>query len=103
MTKEGRDVSELGARDQVRNLWRTETKKQRVDLIVGVPILISLGAKLAALKTFYVWVARVAIVCIHVDEGPARHRHQEERRGLRFFFVAPCAGCRSCAQRSHHA
>ena len=43
-------------------------KKQRVDLIAVVPILISLGAKLAALKTFYGWVARVAIVCKHVDE-----------------------------------
>ena len=77
MTKEGRDVSGLGAcevlvvRDvlhvhalQVRSLWRTETKKQRVDLILGVPILISLGVKLAALKTFYGWVVRVAIVCI---------------------------------------
>jgi hypothetical protein len=78
-------------------------KKQRVDRILGVPILISLGAKLAALKTFYGWVARVAIVCIHVDECPARHCHQEERSVLRFFFVAPCAACRSCAQRSHHA
>jgi hypothetical protein len=78
-------------------------KKQRVHLIFGVPILISLGAKLAALKTFYGWVARVAMVCIYVDECPARHRYQEERRVLRFFFVAPCAGCRSCAQRSHHA
>ena len=115
-TKEGRDVSGLGAcegfvvRDvlhvhalQVISLWRTEAKKQRVDLILGVPIRISLGTKLANLKTFYGWVARVAIVCIHVDECPARHRHQEERRVLRFFFVAPCAGCRSCAQRSHHA
>ena len=55
-------------------------KKQRVDLILGVPILISLGAKLAALKTFYGWVVRVAIVCIHVDECPVRHRHQEERQ-----------------------
>jgi hypothetical protein len=27
------------------------------------------GAKLAALKTFYGWVARVAIVCIHVHPG----------------------------------
>ena len=116
VTKEGRDVSGLGAREglvvrdvlhvhalQVRILWRTETKKQRIDLILGVPIRISLGAKLAALKTFYGWVVRVAIVCIHVDECPARHRHQEERRVLRFFFVAPCAGCRSCSQRSHHA
>jgi hypothetical protein len=116
VTKEGRDCSGLGAREglvvrdvlhvhalQVRILWRTETKKQRIDLILGVPIRISLGAKLAALKTFYGWVVRVAIVCIHVDECPARHRHQEERRVLWFFFVAPCAGCRSCAQRSHHA
>ena len=116
VTKEVRDVSGLGSREvlvvrdvlhvhalQVRILWRTETKKQRIDLILGVPIRISLGAKLAALKTFYGWVVRVAIVCIHVDECPARHRHQEERRVLRFFFVAPCAGCRSCAQRSHHA
>ena len=78
-------------------------KKQRVDLIVGVPILISLGAKLATLKTFYGWVARVAIVCIHVHECPARHCHQEERSVLQFFFVAPRAACRSCAQRSHHA
>ena len=113
VTKEGRDGSGLGAREglvvrdvlhvhalQVRILWRTETKKQRIDLILGVPIRISLGAKLAALKTFYGWVVRVAIVCIHVDECPARH---QERRVLRFFFVAPCAGCRSCAQRSHHA
>ena len=96
VTKEGRDGSGLGAREglgvrdvlhvhalQVRILWRTETKKQRIDLILGVPIRISLGAKLAALKTFYGWVVRVAIVCIHVDECPARHRHQEERRGLR--------------------
>ena len=45
---------------------------------MGVPILISLGAKLATLKTFYGWVARVAIVCIHVHECPARHCHQEE-------------------------
>ena len=82
---------------QVRTLWRTETKKQRVDLILGVPIRISLGAKLAALKTFYGWVARVAIVCIHVDECPARHRHQEERSVLWFFFVAPHAACRSFA------
>jgi len=114
--KEGRDVSGLGACEglvvrenmymtsRFRSLWRTETKKkQRVDLILGVPILISLGAKLAALKTFYGWVSQVAIVCIHVDECPARHRHQEERRVLWFFFVAPCAGCRSCAQRLHHA
>ena len=35
-------------------------------------VLTSLGAKLAALKTFYGWVARVAIVCIHVDECPAQ-------------------------------
>jgi hypothetical protein len=28
-----------------------------------------LGAKLAALKTFYGWEARVAIVCIHVHPG----------------------------------
>ncbi len=28
-----------------------------------------LGAKLAALKNFYGWVARVAIVCIHVHPG----------------------------------
>ena len=28
-----------------------------------------LGAKLAALKPFYAWVARVAIVCIHVHPG----------------------------------
>ena len=116
MTKEGRDVSGLGSCEglvvqdvlhvhalQVRILWRTETKKQRVDLILGVSILISLGAKLAALKTFYGWVALVAIVCIHVDECPARHCHQDERRVLWFFFVAPCAGCRSCSQRSHHA
>jgi hypothetical protein len=116
VTKEGRDVSGLGSREvlvvrevvyvhalQVRSLWRTETKKQRVDLILGVPILISLGANLASVKTFYGWVARVAIVCIHVDECPARHRHQEERSVLLFFFVAPYAGCRSCAQRSHHA
>ena len=66
VTKEGRDVSGLGSREvlvvrdvlhvhalQVRILWRTETKKQRIDLILGVPIRISLGAKLAALKTFY--------------------------------------------------
>ena len=116
VTKEGRDVSGLGACEvlvvrenmymtsRFRSLWRTETKKkQRVDLILGVPILISLGAKLAAWKTFYGWVARVAIVCIHVHECPARHRHQEERRVLQFFFVAPCAACMSCAQRSHHA
>jgi hypothetical protein len=64
---------------------------------------INLGAKLAALKTFCGWVARVVIVCIHVHECPSRHRHQEERRVLQFFFVAPCAACRSCAQRSHHA
>jgi hypothetical protein len=110
VTKEGRDVSELGARDQVRNLWRTETKKQRVDRILGVPILISLRAKLASLKTFYGWVALVAIVCIHVDECPARHRHQEERSVLRLLLcrtmrslqelraeVAPRAACMSCA------
>ena len=78
-------------------------KKQRVHLIFGVPILISLGAKLATLKTFYGWVARVAIVCIHVHECPARHCHQEERSVLQFFFVAPRAACRSYAQRSHHA
>ena len=48
VTKEGRDGSGLGAREglvvrdvlhvhalQVRILWRTETKKQRVDLILG--------------------------------------------------------------------
>ena len=88
-----REVSGLGAHEvlvvrdvlhvhalQVRRLWRTETKKQRVDLIVGVPILISLGAKLATLKTFDGWVARVTIVCIHVHECPSRHCHQEERR-----------------------
>jgi len=116
VTKEDRDVSGLGAHEvlvvrdvlhvhalQVRRLWRTETKKQRVDLIVGVPILISLGAKLATLKTFDGWVARVTIVCIHVHECPSRHRHQEERSVLQFFFVAPRATCRSCAQRSHHA
>ena len=68
---------------------------------MGVPILISLGAKLAALKTFYGWVAWVTIVCIHVHECPSRHRHQEERSVLQFFFVAPHAACRSCAQRSH--
>ena len=76
-----------------------------------MPILISLGAKLAALKTFYVWVARVAIVCIQVHECPSRHRHQEERRVLQFLLcrrttrslqelsaeVAPRAACRSCA------
>ena len=28
-----------------------------------------LGAKLGSLKTFYGWVARVAIVCIHVHPG----------------------------------
>jgi hypothetical protein len=105
VTKEGRDVSGLGSHEglvvrdvlhvhalQVRSLWRAETKKQRVHLILGVPILISLGTKLVALKTFYGWVARVTIVCMHVDECPARHRHQEERRVLRFSFVAPCAG-----------
>ena len=63
-----------------------------------MPILISLGAKLAALKTFYVWVARVAIVCIHVHECPSRHRHQEERSVLQFFFVAPRAACRLHAE-----
>ena len=42
-------------------------------------------------------LARVAIVCIHVDECPARHRHQEERSVLWFFFVAPHAACRSFA------
>jgi hypothetical protein len=81
VTKEDRDVSGLGSCEvlvvrevvhvhalQVRSLWRTETKKQRVDLVLSVPILISLGAKLTALKTFYGWVARVAIVCKHVDE-----------------------------------
>ena len=68
-----------------------------------------LGAKLAALKPFYAWVARVAIVCIQVHECPSRHRHQEERSVLQFFFVAPRnlqelraevvprAACRSCA------
>ena len=30
---------------------------------------INLGAKLAALKTFCGWVARVVIVCIHVHPG----------------------------------
>ena len=56
--KEGRDVSGLGACEglvvrenmymtsRFRSLWRTETKKkQRVDLILGVPILISLGGQ----------------------------------------------------------
>jgi len=72
VTKEGRDVSGLGAREglvvrdvlhvhalQVRTVENGNKKKQRVDLILGVPILISLGAKLTALKTFYGWVARV--------------------------------------------
>ena len=81
-------------------------KKQCVDRILGVPILISLGAKLAALKTFYGWVA---IVCIHVDECPASHRHQEERSVMRLLLcrtmrslqelraeVAPRAACMSC-------
>jgi hypothetical protein len=84
VTKEDRDVSGLGSREvlvardvlhvhalQVRSLWRTETKRQRIDLIRGVSILISLGlgAKLAALRTFYGLVAWVAIMCIHVHLG----------------------------------
>jgi len=100
--KEDRDVSGLGAREvlvvrevvhvhalQVRSLWRTETKKQGVDRSLGVPILISLGAKLAALKTFYGWVALVAIVCIHVDECRASSSGRKK--------------CAAASSLSHHA
>jgi hypothetical protein len=70
VTKEGRDVSWLGAREvlvvrdvlhvhalQVRSLWRTETKKQCVDLIWGVPILISLGGQSSRLENLP-WLGR---------------------------------------------
>ena len=64
-----RDVLHVHAR-QVRSLWRTETKKNSVLTSLWVCQSSSVsGAKLAALKTFYGWVARVAIVGIHVHPG----------------------------------
>jgi len=112
VTKEGRDVSGLGSREvlvvrdvlhvhalQVRILWRTETKKQCVDLIWGVPILISLGGQASRLENLP-WLGRAGRDRVHTC--PSRHRHQEERSVLQFFFVAPHAACRSLAQRSHH-
>jgi hypothetical protein len=75
-------------------------KKQRVDLIMGVPILISLGGQVSLLENL-LWLGRAGRDRVHTC--PSRHRHQEERSVLQFFFVAPRAACRSCAQRSHHA
>ncbi len=64
-----RDVLHVHAR-QVRSLWRTETKKNSVLTSLWVCQSSSVsGAKLAALKTFYGWVARVASVCIRVHPG----------------------------------
>jgi len=61
-----RDVLHIHAL-QVRSQWRTETKKNSELTSLWVCQSSSvLGAKLASLKTFYDWVARVAIVCIHV-------------------------------------
>jgi hypothetical protein len=88
VTKEVRDVSGLGTREvlvvrdvlhghalQVRSRWRTETKKQRIDLIMGVPIVISLGAQASRLENL-LWLGRAGR-----DRGhtcPSRHRHKEE-------------------------
>jgi hypothetical protein len=58
-----------------------------------------LGAKLAALKTFYGWVARVASVCIHVHPGIVIRR-KEVCCSSSLSHHAQLAGC---TQRSHHA
>ena len=75
-------------------------KKQRVDLIMGVPILSSLGGQASRLETL-LCLGRAGRDRVHTC--PSRHRHQEERSVLQFFFVAPRAPCRSCTERSHHA
>ena len=46
-------------------------KKKRVDLIMGVPILISLGGQASLLENL-LWLGRAGRTC------PSRHRHQEE-------------------------
>jgi hypothetical protein len=82
VTKEGRDVSGLGSSEvlvaldvlhvhalQVGSLWR---RKQKDSVLTSLGVCQSssvLGAKLAAVRTFFGLVARVAIMCIHVHPG----------------------------------
>ena len=88
VTKEGRDVSGLGSSEvlvaldvlhvhalQVRSRWRTETKRQCVDLIRGVPILISLGGQTSLLENL-LWLGRAGRD--HVHTCPSRHLQPEE-------------------------
>ena len=88
VTKEGRDVSELGSREvlvardvlhvhalQVRSRWRTETKRHRVDLIRGVSILISLGGQTGRLENI-LWLDGTG--CDHVYTCPSRHLQPDE-------------------------
>ena len=88
VTKEDRDVSGLGSREvlvardvlhvhalQVRSRWRTETKRQRVDLIRGVPILISLGGQTSRRENL-LWLGRAGRD--HVHTCPSRHLQPDE-------------------------
>ena len=69
-------------------------KKQQVDLILGGPILISLGGQASRLENL-LWLGCVSRDRVHTC--PSRHRHQEERSVMQCFFVAPRAACRSCS------
>ena len=90
VTKEGRDVSGLGSSEvlvaldvlhvhalQVRSRWRTDKKqkRQRVDLMRGVPILISLGGQTSLLENL-LWLGRAGRD--HVHTCPSRHLQPEE-------------------------
>ncbi len=59
-----------------------------------------LGAKLAALKPFYAWVARVAIVCIHVHPGIVIRRKDSAAGPITKLFAGGGGGeWRTCAMR----